>query len=103
VLITFIYENVFLQLASIVPSLAILLVSLGTSIFESNPVTVALPLLAAIPLVVVLNRRLFHGLMSFGVRRLLKQELPAAYFLPTRSTIRYLFAFLLPRVLNGVG
>ena len=34
VIVTFIYENVFLQLASIVPSVAILLVSLGGEILR---------------------------------------------------------------------
>lgn len=103
ILISFIYENVFLQLASIIPSVAILLVGLGVAVFQSNVLTVVLPLLAVIPLIAVLNRRFFHALMSFASRRFTKQELPPEFFLPTRSTILYLVEFLLPRVINGAG
>lgn len=103
ILITFIYENVFLQLASIIPGVAILLVSLGLSVFENNVLTVVLPLLAIIPLVAVLNPRFFHGLMSFAAHRFLKQDLPPEFFLPTSSTVLYLVEFMLPRAINGVG
>ncbi|MGL4257213.1 MAG: hypothetical protein ACRCSL_12835, partial [Microbacterium sp.] len=50
VLITFVYENVFLQLASIVPSVLILLASLGPEIFGENATLLLLPLLVLIPL-----------------------------------------------------
>jgi len=103
IVITFIYENVFLQLASIIPSVVILLVSLGVTVFQNNVLTVVLPLLAIVPLIAVLNRRLFHGVMSFASRRFLKQELPSEFFLPTGSTILYLGEFTLPRLINGVG
>ncbi|MBH0130882.1 lysylphosphatidylglycerol synthase domain-containing protein [Salinibacterium sp. NK8237] len=101
--ISFIYENVFLQVSSIVPSAAILLVSVGLVIFQDNPVTVLLPILALIPLLMVLDRRLFHPVLNFGAKRILKQELPREYFLPPAAVGRYLLGFVVPRVINGVG
>ncbi|MEX2509206.1 MAG: lysylphosphatidylglycerol synthase domain-containing protein [Homoserinimonas sp.] len=103
VVISFIYENVFLQLSSIVPGTIILLASVGSKVFESNVLTAVLPILAVIPLLAVLDRRLFHWVMSFATRRILKQELPREYFLPTASTVAFLGKFLLPRMINGVG
>jgi uncharacterized membrane protein YbhN (UPF0104 family) len=103
VVITFIYENVFLQLASIVPGLLILIPAVGIGVFGRNAVTVVLPLLALVPLVAVLDRRIFHRVLSFASRRALKQELPTEYFLPTRSTLLLLAEFVVPRILNGVG
>jgi hypothetical protein len=101
--ISFIYENVFLQVSSIVPSAAILLTSVGLVIFQDNPVTLLLPILALIPLLAVLDRRLFHPVLNFGARRVLKQELPREYFLPPLAVAGYLGAFLAPRLINGVG
>lgn len=103
ILITFIYENVFLLLASLFPSVAILLMSLGISVFENNVLTVVLPIVAVIPLIAVLSRRIFHRLMSLASRRFLKHKLPTEFFLPTRSTILYLVEFMLPRAINGIG
>ncbi|MBH0009723.1 lysylphosphatidylglycerol synthase domain-containing protein [Salinibacterium sp. SWN1162] len=103
IVISFIYENVFLQVSSIVPSAAILLVSVGLVIFQDNPVTVLLPILALIPLLMVLDRRLFHPVLNFGAKRILKQELPREYFLPPAAVGGYLVGFVAPRIINGVG
>lgn len=103
IVITFIYENIFLQLASIVPSVIVLLVVFGSAIFESNAATLVLPLIALIPLIALLDRRIFHRLMAILSKRMLKQELPEEYFLPTRYTALYLAEFLIPRAINGVG
>jgi glycosyltransferase 2 family protein len=103
IIITFIYENVFLQLASIVPSMVILLLFLGVAVFEQNPITIALPLLALVPLAVVLIRPVFHRTMALVTRRILKQQLPEEYFLPTSSSLLLLTEFLVPRIINAVG
>ncbi|WP_341953815.1 lysylphosphatidylglycerol synthase domain-containing protein [Salinibacterium sp. TMP30] len=101
--ISFIYENVFLQISSIVPSAAILLVSVGLAVFQDNAITLLLPLLALIPLLVVLDRRLFHPVMNFGAQRILKQQLPKEYFLPPVAVGGYLVSFVGPRIINAVG
>jgi len=103
IIITFIYENVFLQLASIIPSVVIILLTVGVVVFEGNPVTLLLPVLALIPLVVVLDRRIFHWFMALASKRILKQPLPEEYFLRTKYTALYLAEFVIPRVMNGAG
>lgn len=103
VLITFIYENVFLQLVSIVPTVAILLVATGFGVFGDNASTVLLPLLILVPLVVIANRRWFRAILSLATRRILKSELPDELFLPTAHVLRYLALFAVPRILNGIG
>lgn len=103
VLISFIYENVFLLLASFVPAVAILLVSLGPEIFGANAATLLLPLIALVPLVLVAWRPFFHRLIAIPGRRLLKQDVPHSYFLSTSQTLRSILEFVGPRILNAVG
>lgn len=103
VIVTFIYENVFLQLASIIPSAAILLVSLGGGFFGDNATILILPLLILIPLSLVAYKPFFHRIVNLPARRLLKQDLPAEYFLSTSRALRSAVEFIGPRVLNGFG
>ncbi|MGZ0710521.1 lysylphosphatidylglycerol synthase domain-containing protein (plasmid) [Coraliomargarita sp. W4R53] len=103
VVISFVYENVFLQLASIIPSVIILLLSLGPEIFGENVTLLLVPLLLLIPLGAVLYKPLFHKIVNIPARRALKQNIPAAYFLSNRRTILSLVEFIGPRILNGIG
>jgi len=103
IVITFIYENVFLQLASIVPSVIIIMATVGYTVFESNVVLLLVPLIAIVPLVLVLDRRIFHRVLDLPSRRMLKQPLPPEYFLSRRASLALLVGFIAPRVVNGVG
>jgi len=103
IVITFIYENVFLQLASIVPSAIILVLTLGFTAVEGNALAVAIPLALIVLVVIVMRPRIFHALMSLVTKRVTKSELPAEYFLSTGSTVRLSLGFLVPRILNGIG
>ena len=103
VIITFVYENVFLQLASIVPSVIILLISLGPAIFGENATLLLIPLLVLIPLAAVAYKPFFHRVVSIPARRALKREVPAEYFLSTGQSLRFFVEFLGPRILNGIG
>lgn len=103
VVITFVYENVFLQLASIVPAVAILLVSLGPEIFGENVTLLVVPVLVLIPLALVVYKPFFHRVVSIPARRVLKQEVPAGYFLSSPQSLRFFLEFLGPRILNGIG
>lgn len=103
VLISFLYENIFLQIASIVPAAAILLISLGPGIFGANATLLLAPLLVLIPAAIVLYPPAFHALVALPARRLLKSEVPREYFLSGPRAMLSLAEFLLPRVLNGVG
>lgn len=103
IVISFIYENVFLQLASIIPSVVILFVSLGPEIFGRNVTLLLLPLLVLIPLALVLYRPVFHRIVSIPARKVLKQEVPREYFLSNRQSLGAFIEFLGPRIVNGIG
>lgn len=103
IVITFIYENIFLQLASIVPSVAILLVATGFGVFGDNVSLVLLPLLVLLPFGALMHRPTFHTLLSFASRRILKTELADDHFLSTGQALRLQAGFFVPRVLNGAG
>ncbi|MBO1750954.1 flippase-like domain-containing protein [Actinotalea sp. BY-33] len=104
VVITFVYENVFLLLGSIIPTAVILLlhdVLVGDS---ADVVGMLLPvLLALVPLLLVTNRRVFRWGVNLVARRALKRDVPEEYFLGGRASIGYQLAFLLPRLVNGLG
>lgn len=103
VAITFVYENAFLQVASIVPAVAILLASLGSGIFLDNAGSLILPLLVLIPFAVIANPKWFHWLVSQLLRRVLKREVPPDYFLDSRQGLLLQLEFFVPRALNGIG
>jgi hypothetical protein len=103
VLITFVYENIFLQLASIVPAVAVLMISTGFGVFSTNMSLVLLPLLVLVPMLLLMSRRTFHAIVSAAGRRVLKSEIPETYFLHPRDALRLQAEFLIPRLLNGVG
>lgn len=103
VVISFVYENVFLQLASIVPSIVILVLAAGVGVFQDNAGAVLLPLLAIVPLVAVSNRAVFSRLLRFAGRRFAKDGIPDNYFLRTPDTLLFQLAFVVPRIINGVG
>jgi uncharacterized membrane protein YbhN (UPF0104 family) len=103
VLISVVYENAFLLLGSTVPMLAILLVAQTGTGTGTVPSGIWLALAAIVPLAVVTHPRLFSFVVRLLARRTVKREVPAEYFLSTSSTWRYQFAYLSPRIINGVG
>lgn len=103
IVITFIYENVFLQLASIVPAVVILFIGLGPRVLGENATTLVAPLLILIPVVAVLYAPLFHRIVALPAKKVLKRDVPREYFLSTGQTLRSAIAFLGPRIVNGIG
>lgn len=103
VAITFVYENAFLLVASIVPATVILLWSLGSEVLLDNAASLLLPLLVLVPFAVIANPRWFHWIASQLVRRALKRDVPPEYFLSSRQGVLLQLEFILPRALNGVG
>ncbi|WP_187265044.1 lysylphosphatidylglycerol synthase domain-containing protein [Homoserinibacter sp. GY 40078] len=101
--ITFVYENVFLVIAATVPSVVILALALGLEVFGDNLGTLALPLIALVPLLLISNRRVFRFMLAPLVKRVLKQELPDSYFLSSPATLAYQLGYVVPRLMNGVG
>lgn len=104
VVITFVYENVFLLIGSIVPSVAILLFADAFDGSSGELWERLLPaLVALVPLVLVTDRRVFRWGVNLVGRRVLKRDVPAGYFLSPGAALGYQFAFLVPRIVNGAG
>ncbi|WP_375000327.1 lysylphosphatidylglycerol synthase domain-containing protein [Aeromicrobium sp. CTD01-1L150] len=103
VVITVIYENVFLQVCSLAPGAAVVAAALGPQLFGDEPYVLLLPLLALVPMALVLWRPAFHRAVDVVARKALKRSVPREYFLSTRTTLVLLVGFLLPRLLNAAG
>jgi hypothetical protein len=104
VVITFVYENVFLLLGSIVPTIVILAFSNAFVDAPDDLVGSLLPVaIAMVPLLLVTDRRLFRWAVNLIARRTLHRDVPPEYFLSSRDGLRYQLAFLVPRIVNGVG
>ncbi|GAA4629002.1 lysylphosphatidylglycerol synthase domain-containing protein [Cellulomonas oligotrophica] len=104
VVITFVYENVFLLLGSIVPTVVVLFLADAFADASHDLVSTLLPVaVALVPLALVMDRRVFRWGVNLVSRRALKKDVPPEYFLAPRPALGYQLAFLLPRVLNGVG
>lgn len=99
--LTFIYENVFLIVSSLVPTTVILLLA-GNVDLTGNAMLLA-ALLALIPLLIMTSRPVFSWMSSLLTRRALKREMPSEYFLSSRQSLTYQLWYLIPRVVNGVG
>jgi len=103
VLLSVVYENAFLLLGSTVPMLAILLLAQVGRSAAGPSSTVWLAIAAVVPLAAVTHPALFRRAVNTVGRRVLKRDVPAEYFLPTRSALGYQLAFLAPRIVNGVA
>ncbi len=103
IVISFVYENVFLQIASIVPAAVILLIGLGPGIFGSNATLLLAPLLVLIPAGIVLYAPAFRRIIDLPARRVLKRPVPAEFFLSGPRALISSLEFVLPRIVNGIG
>jgi len=65
--------------------------------------TLALPLLAVVPLLLIANRRVFKLMLAPLVKRALKRDVPDEYFLSTPATVSYQLGYVGPRLMNGLG
>ncbi len=102
--LSFVYENVFLLIGSIVPTGIILLLWPSARSSSGNVWSSVLPaVLALIPLLLVADRRFFGWGVGIVARRALKREVPPEYFLGPRAAVTYQLAFLVPRIINGAG
>lgn len=98
---SFVYENVLLFFASVLPTAPILALLFFDNL--RGEWGTFMPLLALLPLLVVANKRVFYGLVSTFLARFFKQDISSEFFLGTKELLRYQAMWLLPRVLNGAG
>lgn len=99
---SFIYENVFLLLASTVPTIPILAVAMSEKFTED--VGLFVPLLLSIPLVVlVMTPRVFELILNLIFRILKKQQLSRSELLGTKDNAKFIIEFIVPRIANGAA
>jgi glycosyltransferase 2 family protein len=99
---SFVYENVFLLLASTVPTIPILFIALGNKFSEGG--TLFLPLLVSIPFVaIVLSPWFFTKAINFFFKLAKKQKLSQQEMLNSKDNIKYFLLFIIPRVINGAA
>lgn len=106
VLITFVYENAFLLIGSLVPPMLVLLVTGAVDLSGSGSASTWLlaALSALVPLIALTSRPVFSRLTNVLARRVLKRsEVPHEYFLSGGQAFWYQVQFLLPRIVNGAG
>jgi len=101
--VSFVYENIFLVLAGTVPPVAVLAVTIPFADFAGSLGTIALPLIAVVPLLALASPAVLHRLVGAPVERLLHERLERSNFLPGLSAMGFALAFLGPRILNGIG
>lgn len=99
--ITFIYEHAFLVFASVLLSVPILV----TLFYEqvSNNLSIFLPILLAIPLLALLNQRIFYTVLNKMFKLLKRQPIEKKYILSSNQLVVYTLRFLGPRLINGIG
>ncbi len=99
---SFIYENVFLVLASTVPTIPILLIALGDKFSENE--TLFLPLLIVAPFVfMVLTPWFFTKAINLLFRLAKKQQLTQEDMLTGRDNLKFFVLFIIPRIINGAA
>jgi len=99
---SFIYENVFLLLASTVPAIPILFIALGNKFREDS--ALFLPLLIAIPfVVVVLSPWFFTKAINLVFKLAKKQNLSERDMLSSKDNLRFFSLFIIPRIFNGAA
>ena len=99
---SFIYENVYLLLASLLIAVPILFVSASSAFIDG--LSLLIPVIIVLPLtLLVLTRSCFSWLLSKLFALLKKQPIYKHDLLSTKNNILFLFKFLLPRIVNGAA
>lgn len=101
--VSFVYENVFLQVASIVPALLVLGITVGFTALGASPYALLVPALALIPLVLVLHAPTLRRIIAFAARRRAGALPPGEMILGPAAAARFTVGYIGPRILNGLG
>lgn len=103
VLVSFIYENIFLLVGSFVLSVPVLAFIASPEVLVGNMAYVLLLAAAVLGLVVILNKRTMFFVMNNIFSRVLKQPVGKDMFLDNLDAYKMQLYFLVPRIINGAG
>lgn len=101
ILISTVYENIFLVIASFassVPFLGFLFYSEVSSNFM-----LFLPSLLVIPMIVLIYPPIFYRFVNLGFKIIKRKPLEQEFFLSTKQIVKLVTMYLVPRILNGIG
>lgn len=98
--ISFIYENVFLLIASLALSIPIIVLSFKD---VSNNSSMFLPLLLGLLVLPALNKKVFYGVFNYIFKRFRNQTIDSEYFFGTKDLVEFFVKFLIPRIITGIG
>lgn len=101
--VAFAYENIYLQLASIVGGALILLIVAGPALFVGNALVVVAVGVVVIGLLLSLSRPVIRPILEFVATRKLRERASEIPLLPSWRSFLFVVQFLIPRVLNGIG
>lgn len=99
--ISFLYENIFLALASILLSLPVLFIT-SQATFLGN-LSSFIPLIILLPFLIIFNKNLFYKLINFSLSSIKKDKISNNYFLNIQQILGFLFIYTLPRIVNGIA
>lgn len=97
---SFIYENVLMVFAGVILSIPVIFIfedKLGTNL------SILLPLLIIVPMLLVIYRPIFYGLLNFIFAKLKRKLFSKEDFLNTPDLFKFLISYILPRIVNGAG
>lgn len=100
VTITFVYENAFLLISSILPPAIILL---GAGALDLGDNYILLAIVSLVPLLLMTNGPIFRVGTNVLAKRTLKRTVPTEYFLRWGPALKYQLLYLIPRAINGTG
>lgn len=101
VTVTFLYEHAFLIFASLLLSVPITFVSFFDKASES--ISMFAPLLLALPLLLLVNQKVFYTLLNRFFKIIKRKPIDKEYILKSKQLFYYVLQFLGPRLLNGIG
>jgi len=103
ILVTFIYENIFLIVASFLISVPVLVISSGYDKFIDNPIYILVIAISILVSIIVLNSKSMHAIMNFIFNKILKQPVGKELFLENSQSAKLLLMYIIPRILNAFG
>lgn len=101
--ISFLYENIFLLIASFIAGIPLLFVTRDSDIVAQNLLYVVAALVLLVIGLISTRTKIMHRLLGHLLRRLSGHTVTPDLFLSYWQVVRVQALYLLPRVLNGIG
>jgi hypothetical protein len=99
---SFIYENAYLLLASVITSVPILLITASDKFSEGS--NFIYPLIFGVPLALLLTTpQIFNRVINILFKFLKKKRLSDSELLSSKDNLKFTLGFIIPRIINGAA